>query len=161
MVPDVSRRRLRPTRGRPAIAARVSGRRRDAARGWTVLTPTSMSEKFARVQELSAAGRRDEVIGILVRLVESPRFAIFPTATRATPPCTRFGDALVSAVPRSRARLFEASLALVPLRHLRAPRGTKARRESRSTPRSSRPLDDLKAVPGRGTAAQTRGEIAY
>src|SRR5262245_46404193 len=41
------------------------------------LTPALVGERLLEVQELSGAGRRDEVIGALVRLVESPRFADF------------------------------------------------------------------------------------
>jgi hypothetical protein len=126
------------------------------------LTPALIGERLLEVQELSGAGRRDEVIGALVRLVESPRFADFADGDQGHAAVFALGDALASAGAHDPARGYLRRL--LPL----SPSDTYARRAVRrlaeialDTEVIAPILEDLKAVPSAGQPEETRGEIAY
>jgi len=126
------------------------------------LTPALVGERLLEVQELSGAGRRDEVIGALVRLVESPRFADFADGDQGHAAVFALGDALASAGAHDPARGYLRRL--LPL----SPSDTYARRAVRrlaeialDTEVIAPILEDLKAVPAAGQPEETRGEIAY
>jgi hypothetical protein len=126
------------------------------------LTPTILGEKLLEVQELQGAGRRDEVIGVLVRLVESPRFADFADGAQGHAAVYALGDALASAGAHDPARGYLKRLLPLP------PSDTYARRAVRrlaeialDTEVIAPILEDLKAVPTAGQPEETRGEIAY
>ncbi len=125
------------------------------------LTPAILGERLLEAQELSAAGRRDELIGVLVRLVESPRFADFADGDQGHAAVYALGDALASAGAHEPARGYLRKL--LPL----SPSDTYARRAVRrlveialDTEVSAPILEDLKMVPA-GQPEETRGEIAY
>jgi hypothetical protein len=126
------------------------------------LTPTSLGERLLAVQELQGAGRRDEVIGTLVHLVESPRFVDFADSDQGHAAVYTLGDALASAGAHEPARGYLKRL--LPL----SPTDTYARRAVRrlaeialDTEIIAPILEDLKAVPAAGQPEETRGEIAY
>src|SRR5262249_38701353 len=112
--------------------------------------------------ELSGAGRRDEVIGVLVRLVESPRFVDFAESDQGHAAVYGLGDALASAGAHDPARGYLKRL--LPL----SPSDPDARRAvpevvqiALDTDVIAPILEDLKAVPVAGQPEETRGEIAY
>jgi tetratricopeptide (TPR) repeat protein len=126
------------------------------------LTPASIAQRMLDVQELQGAGRRDEVIGALVRLVESPRFVDFADSDQGHAAVYTLGDALASAGAHEPARGYLKRLLPLP------PSDTYARRAVRrlaeialDTEVIAPILGDLKAVPAAGQPDETRGEIAY
>jgi chemotaxis protein histidine kinase CheA len=128
----------------------------------SALSPTFIRERLLEAQELSSAGRRDEVIANLVRLVESPRFADYAESDEGHAATYALGDALASAGAHDPARGYLKRL--LPL----SPGDTYARRAVRrlaeiaiDTENIPPILDDLRAVPAAGQPPETRGEIAY
>jgi tetratricopeptide (TPR) repeat protein len=128
----------------------------------SALSPTVIRERLLEAQELSSAGRRDEVIANLVRLVESPRFADYAESDEGHAATYALGDALASAGAHDPARGYLKRL--LPL----SPGDTYARRAVRrlaeiaiDTENIAPILDDLRAVPAAGQPPETRGEIAY
>jgi hypothetical protein len=128
----------------------------------TALSPSYLRERLLEVQELSGAGRRDEVISNLVRIVESPRFADFADSDEGHAATYALGDALASAGAHDPARGYLKRL--LPL----SPGDTYARRAVRrlaeiaiDTEDIAPILEDLRAVPPTGQPPETRGEIAY
>jgi len=128
----------------------------------SALSPTIIRERLLEVQELSGAGRRDEVIASLVRLVESPRFADYADSDEGHAATYALGDALASAGAHEPARGYLKRL--LPL----SPSDTYARRAVRrlaeiaiDTENIAPILEDLRAVPAAGQPPETRGEIAY
>ena len=126
------------------------------------LSPTVLRERLLEVQELSGAGRRDEVIANLVRLVESPRFVDYAESDEGHAATYALGDALASAGAHEPARGYLKRL--LPL----SPNDTYARRAVRrlaeiaiDTEDIAPILGDLRAVPAAGQPPETRGEIAY
>jgi hypothetical protein len=126
------------------------------------LSPTVLRERLLEMQELSSAGRRDEVIARLVRLVESPRFADYADSDEGHAAIYALGDALAAAGAHEPARGYLKRL--LPL----SPNDTYARRAVRrlaeiaiDTENIAPILDDLRAVPTFGQPPETRGEIAY
>jgi len=125
------------------------------------LTPALLHQRLLEVQELSGAGRRDEVIGALVRLVESPRFADYAESDEGHAAVYALGDAFASAGAHDPGRAYLKRLLTL------SPSDTYARRAVRrlveialDTGVLAPILDDLKAVPA-GQPEETRGEIAY
>jgi hypothetical protein len=125
------------------------------------LTPAALRERLIQVQELSAVGRRDEVISALVGLVDSPRFVDHVESDVGHAAVYALGDALASAGANDPARGYLKRLLPLP------PFDTYARRAVRrlaeialDTDRIAPILQDLKAVPA-GQPDETRGEIAY
>ena len=128
----------------------------------SALSPASIRERLLEAQELSGAGRRDEVIANLVRLVESPRFADYADSDEGHAAIYALGDALASAGAHEPARGYLKRL--LPL----SPADTYARRAVRrlaeiaiDTENIAPILEDLRAVPAAGQPPETRGEIAY
>ena len=128
----------------------------------SALSPTIIRERLLEVQELSGAGRRDEVIASLVRLVESPRFVDYAESDEGHAATYALGDALASAGAHEPARGYLKRL--LPL----SPSDTYARRAVRrlaeiaiDTENIAPILEDLRAVPAAGQPPETRGEIAY
>jgi hypothetical protein len=126
------------------------------------LSPTVIRERLLEAQELSGAGRRDEVIANLVRLVESPRFADYADSDEGHAATYALGDALATAGAHDPARGYLKRL--LPL----SPSDTYARRAVRrlseiaiDTENIAPILDDLRAVPAASQPPETRGEIAY
>src|SRR5205823_9062240 len=110
---------------------------------------TSIAERMLAVQELQGAGRRDEVIGALVRLVENPRFADFAETDQGHAAVYALGDALASAGAHDPGRGYLRRLLPLP------PSDTYARRAVRrlaeialDTEVCAPILEDLQAVPG-------------
>src|SRR4051812_30904562 len=62
----------------------------------SALTPETIRERLLEAQELSAAGRRSEEIGMLVRLVESPRFADYADSGEGHAAVYALGNALAT-----------------------------------------------------------------
>jgi hypothetical protein len=128
----------------------------------TALSPTVLRERLLEMQELSSAGRRDEVIASLVRLVESPRFADYADSDEGHAAIYALGDALAAAGAHEPARGYLKRL--LPL----SPTDTYARRAVRrlaeiaiDTENIATILDDLRTVPTANQPPETRGEIAY
>jgi tetratricopeptide (TPR) repeat protein len=137
----------------------LSERRLEAS---SALSPTVIREQLLEAQELSGAGRRDEVIARLVRLVESPRFNDYTDSDEGHAATYALGDALASAGAHEPARGYLKRL--LPL----SPSDTYARRAVRrlaeiaiDTERIAPILEDLRAVPAATLPPETRGEIAY
>ncbi|HMI83585.1 MAG TPA: hypothetical protein VK550_05790, partial [Polyangiaceae bacterium] len=128
----------------------------------SALSPLVIRERLLEAQELSGAGRRDEVIANLVRLVESPRFADYADSEEGHAATYALGDALASAGAHEPARGYLKRL--LPI----SPSDTYARRAVRrlaeiaiDTENIAPILEDLRAVPAAGQPPETRGEIAY
>jgi hypothetical protein len=128
----------------------------------SALTPTTIRERLLEAQELLGAGRRDEVIAHLVRLVESPRFADYAESDEGHAATYALGDALASAGAHDPARGYLKRL--LPL----SPSDTYARRAVRrlaeiaiDTENIAPILEDLRVVPTAAQPPETRGEIAY
>jgi hypothetical protein len=128
----------------------------------STLSTAAIRERLLEAQELSGAGRRDEVIASLVRLVESPRFADFADGDEGHAATYALGDALASAGAHDPARGYLKRLLTL------SPNDTYARRAVRrlaeiaiDTENIAPILEDLKAVPTAGQPPETRGEIAY
>ena len=128
----------------------------------SALSPTVIRERLLEAQELSGAGRRDEVIANLVRLVESPRFTDYADSDEGHAATYALGDALAAAGAHEPARGYLKRL--LPL----SPNDTYARRAVRrlaeiaiDTENIAPILEDLRAVPAAAPPPETRGEIAY
>jgi hypothetical protein len=128
----------------------------------TPLTPAFVRERLLDAQELSATGRRDDVIALLVGLVESPRFADVENGNDGHAALYALGDALASVGANDPARAYLRRLLTLP------PGDTYARRAVRrlveialDTDSIAPILADLKAVPAAGQPEETRGELAY
>ena len=141
-----------------AYNSALAARRLDSS---SPLSPALLRERLLEIQELSGAGRRDEVIAALVRLVESPRFADYADSDEGHAAVYALGDALASAGAHDPARGYLKKLLPLP------PSDTYARRAVRrlaeiaiDTEIIGPILEDLKAVPA-SQPEETRGEIAY
>jgi tetratricopeptide (TPR) repeat protein len=128
----------------------------------SALTPEAIRERLLDAQELSAGGRRAEVIGLLVRLVESPRFADYADSDEGHAAVYALGDALATDGAHEPARGYLRRLLTL------SPNDTYARRAVRrlveialDTDVNAPILEDLKSVPSAGQPEETRGEIAY
>jgi hypothetical protein len=128
----------------------------------STLSTAAIRERLLEIQELSGAGRRDEVIASLVRLVESPRFADFADSDEGHAATYALGDALATAGAHDPARGYLKRLLAL------SPNDTSARRAVRrlaeiaiDTENIAPILEDLKAVPTTGQPPETRGEISY
>jgi tetratricopeptide (TPR) repeat protein len=126
------------------------------------LTPELIRERLLEAQELSAGGRRDEEIGLLVRLVESPRFADYADSDEGHAAVYALGDSLATEGAHEPARGYLRKLLVL------SPNDTYARRAVRrlveialDTDVNAPILEDLKLVPAAGQPEETRGEIAY
>jgi hypothetical protein len=148
------------TRG-SAIAAYQKALERRKLAVTESLSAQRLRDDLGVVEEKLQSGRRDEAIGDLVYLIESPRFAAFATGPEGRTARFLLGDALGRAGAHDLARAY-----LVPLL-TGSPSDTWYRKGANSLVdfglESERPavfLEDLKSVP-ESAGDELRGDIAY
>jgi hypothetical protein len=125
------------------------------------LSAQRLREELARIEEEIGAGRRDEAIGDLVYIVESPRFAPFAQSTEGKTARFLLGDALGRGGAHDVARAYLVALLAGD------PNDSAYRRAVHSLVDfgldSERPrvfLKDLEAVPP-SASDEIRGDISY
>ncbi len=171
--PEASPEASRPAGPAPAAAVRAPDARGSAMRAYhaalaarklaaTVpLSRQRLREELGDIEKKLLDGRRDEAIGALVALVESPRFDAFAKTDEGRAMKYHLGDAL------GRAGVYEASRAYLVALLDGAPTDTWYRRAARSLvdfgleSHDPRPfIADLAKVGG-GAPEELRGDIAY
>ena len=141
-----------------AYGRALAERKLDSA---VALTPATIRERLLEAQELAGAGRRDEEIALLTRLVESPRFADYADGDEGHAAIYALGDALASAGAHEPGRGYLKRLLGLSPADTYARRAVRRLSEIALDTESIPPiLEDLKAVPAL-QPEETKGEIAY
>ncbi|MDQ2645229.1 MAG: hypothetical protein M3020_15535, partial [Myxococcota bacterium] len=141
-----------------ALEKALSGRRLAASAS---LSQQRLREELTKIEEMLATGRRDEAIGDLVYLVESPRFEAFATTDEGRVAVYLLGDAL------GRAGAYEPARGYLTRLLAASPNDGTYRRAVASLAdlalESDRPEDFLPALDKVPASApeEVRGDVSY